>query len=89
MIASDGHKICVRVFGPRTIAGEQGFILPQPRSASLKVEESARIWSLARSTCDELLVTHSELVIALMGDIVRVQSQRLSFATRSNTVMAG
>jgi SulP family sulfate permease len=89
MIGSGQQEHCVRVFGPHTIAGEQGFILRQPRTASLKVEQDARIWSLPRETYDRLLQTNTDLVIALMRDIVRVQSERLTFATRQNAALAG
>jgi SulP family sulfate permease len=89
MVGSGREELCVRVFGPHTIAGEQGFLLKQPRSASLKVEHNARIWSLPRETYDRLLQTNTDLVIALMSDIVRLQAERLTFATRQNTVFAG
>ena len=89
MIGSEQQELCVRIFGPHTIAGEQGFILRQPRTASLKVEQDACIWSLSRKTYDNLLETNSDLVIALMHDIVRVQAERLTFATRQNAALAG
>jgi SulP family sulfate permease len=89
MIGPEEKEVCVRIFGPHTIAGEQGFILKQPRTASLKVEQDARIWSLSRATYEYLLQTNSDLVIALMRDIVRVQSERLTFATRQNAALAG
>ena len=89
MIGSGESEMAVRIFGPHTVAGEQGFILRQPRSASLKVEEDARVWSLPRSAYDQLMHSNADLVIALMRDIVRVQSERLSFATRQAAALAG
>ena len=80
--------VCVRVFGPHTIAGEHGFVLGLPRTASLKVEEPARVWSLDRPRFDRLQADDPALVIALMRDIVRLQSERLAFATRQNAALA-
>jgi SulP family sulfate permease len=88
MVKSGVDETCVRVFGPRTIAGEQGFILRQPRAASLKVEVNARIWSLPRHAFVELTEKNPGIVIALMRDILRLQSERLNFATRRNVVLA-
>jgi SulP family sulfate permease len=89
IVASGGSEMAVRIFGPHTVAGEQGFILRQLRSASLKVEEDARVWSLPRDAYDQLVHSNASLVIALMRDIVRVQSERLGFATRQATALAG
>lgn len=72
---------CVRVFSHHTIAGEHGFILRQPRTASLKVARSARVWTLRRDSFESL---KPDLVIALLCDVVRLQSERLAYATRLN-----
>ena len=82
LIGSGADERRVRVFGPHTIAGEQGFVLRTPRSASLKVEQDATVWSLSRESFDELAATQGDVVVALMRDIIRIQSERLSFATR-------
>ncbi len=89
MVAAGNTEVCVRIFGPHTITGEQGFLLQQPRTASLKVEADTRAWFLSRQTYEELIETNAALIIALMRDIVRVQSERLNFATRQNTALAG
>jgi SulP family sulfate permease len=88
MIGADAGEHCVRVFGPHTIAGEQGFVLQTPRSASLKVEQDATIWSLSRQTYDTLVETQSDVVVALMRDIIRLQSERLMFATRQASALS-
>ena len=80
--------VCVRVFGPHTIAGEHGFVLGLPRTASLQVEQPARVWSLDRPGFDRLQAEDPALVIALLRDIVRLQSERLAFATRQNVALA-
>jgi SulP family sulfate permease len=77
-----------RVFGAHTITGEYGFLAGIPRTASLIVEEQARVWILDRSRFDSLAQEHPSLVIALLRDIVRIQSERLTFATLQNAALA-
>ena len=78
----------VRVFGPRTITGEHGFVLARPRTANLRVEEAARVWSLERDDFERLREVEPGLVIALLERIVGLQSERLAFATRQNAALA-
>lgn len=72
----------VRVFGPHTLVGEIAFVLGVPRTASLRVEEDAIVWSLDRRAFGELLKSDASLVLALLQDVLRVQAERLAFATR-------
>jgi SulP family sulfate permease len=72
----------VRVFGLQTMIGEIAFVLNVPRTASLRVDEDARVWSLDRRAFDRLMTTHASLVLALLQDVLRLQAERLSFATR-------
>ncbi len=88
MITIDGKDCCARIFGPNTITGEQGFVLQMPRSASLKVETDATIWSLSRQTYETLLERQADIVVALMCDIIRLQSERLIFATRQAAALS-
>jgi SulP family sulfate permease len=74
--------IRVRVFGPRTIVGEIAFVLDVPRTASLRVDEHAIVWSLSRRAFGRLMTRHPDLALALMQAVVRMQAERLSFATR-------
>ena len=87
-VGSTDAEMIVRVFGPRTMAGEHGFVLRQPRTANLRVEQAARVWSLERRDFDVLSAQQPALVIALLEDIVKLQSERLAFATRQNAVLA-
>ena len=87
MIGPQEAETCARIFGPHTIAGEHAFVLRLPRSASLKVEKTARVWKLAREKFDRLQVEDPNLVIALLRDVVRLQSERLAFATRQNATL--
>ena len=72
----------VRVFGPKTIVGEIAFVLNVPRTASLRVDEEALVWSLDRRAFGELMKAHPDLALALWQHVVRIQAERLSFATR-------
>jgi len=72
----------VRVFGAHTLAGEIGFFLDAPRTASLQAGPEAIVWSLNRSDFRELQETRAELAAALVGYVLRLQSERLTFANR-------
>lgn len=82
MVRSAAAETCVRVFGPRTVAGEHGFVLRQPRTASLLVEQPSRVWTLDRAVYDRLADTRPEIVTALLRELFRQQSERLIFASR-------
>jgi CRP-like cAMP-binding protein len=87
-IGSGAGEFTVRIFGPHTIAGEQGFVLGMPRSANLKVEEAARVWVLERPTYDHLLDSEAQLIVSLLRDIVRLQAERLAYSTREAAALA-
>jgi sulfate permease, SulP family len=77
-----GAPMRVRVFGPHTVVGEIAFVLRVPRTASLRVDEDAVIWSLDRRAFDELTKIETHLTLALLQHALRIQAERLSFATR-------
>ena len=80
--AGGEHADRVRVFGPRMLVGEIAFMLRVPRTASLRVEEDAIVWSLGRHAFEKLTGSGATLVLALLQDVLRLQSERLAFATR-------
>jgi len=75
----NGAPTRVRVFGPHTVVGEIAFVLGVPRTASLRVDQDAIVWSLDRRTFGEL---NNDMTFALLQHALRVQSERLAFATR-------
>ena len=77
-----GAPIRLRAFGANTLVGEIAFVLNVPRTASLRVDEDAIVWSLSRSAYGDLLAAHPGLMVALMQSMLRLQVERLSFATR-------
>jgi sulfate permease, SulP family len=72
----------VRVFCQHTIAGELGFLLGTPRSATLRVEQDAAVGLLSRADFDSLGTQRPALALALLNYLVRIQAERLSFTTR-------
>lgn len=72
----------VRVFRPHTVVGEIAFVLSVPRTASLRVDEDVVVWSLGRRAFGELTRTEPRLTLALVEHALRIQAERLSFATR-------
>ena len=72
----------VRVFGAHTLVGEIGFFLDVPRSASLLAAPDAVTWALYRDAFEDLKKTRPEYLSSLFIYIIRLQSERLTFANR-------
>jgi sulfate permease, SulP family len=72
----------MRGFGANTIVGEMAFVLNVPRTASLRVDDDAIVWSLSRSAYRDLVTTSPGIILALLQSMLRLQAERLSFATR-------
>jgi SulP family sulfate permease len=79
----EGHPaLRVRVFGAHTLLGEVGFFLDVPRSANLLAAPTAIVWSLSRQAFDEFMSTHPAEALSLTTYVIRLQSERLTFANR-------
>lgn len=72
----------VRVFGAHTLVGEVGFFLDVPRSANLVAAPNAIVWSLSHRAFDEFKEANPEQALALTIYVIRLQSERLTFANR-------
>jgi len=72
----------VRVFGAHTLVGEIGFFLDVPRSASLLAAPDAVTWALCRGAFEDLKKAGPEYLSSLFTYIIRLQSERLTFANR-------
>jgi len=72
----------VREFGSHTLVGEIGFFLDGPRTASLLAGSDAVAWALTHKALANLTKTRPELLPALFVYIIRLQSERLTFANR-------
>jgi SulP family sulfate permease len=78
----DQPPLRVRVFGAHTLVGEVGFFLDVPRSANLIAAPGAVVWSLSHQSFDEFMEASPEQALALTIYVIRLQSERLTFANR-------
>ncbi len=72
----------VRGIGRHAVVGEMGLFLDQPRSASLRADEPTVVWALSTEQWRRLEAKDMEVAMALLAYLVRLQSERLGFATR-------
>jgi SulP family sulfate permease len=78
-----GHApIRQRVFGANTVLGETGFFLDIPRTADLRIDGSATVWTLSRAAYERLHRDNPDLTAALLTYTVRIQAERLAFSSR-------
>jgi SulP family sulfate permease len=78
----DQAPLRVRVFGAHTLVGEVGFFLDVPRTANLLAAPGATVWSLSHEAFDAFMQAHPEQALALTIYVIRLQSERLTFANR-------
>jgi SulP family sulfate permease len=78
----DLSSLRVRVFGAHTLVGEVGFFLDAPRSASLLAAPDAIAWALSRSAFDQFMKSYPKQALDLAIYVIRLQSERLTFANR-------
>jgi SulP family sulfate permease len=78
----DLSSLRVRVFGAHTLVGEVGFFLDAPRSASLLAAPDAIAWALSRSAFEQFMKSHPKQALDLAIYVIRLQSERLTFANR-------
>jgi SulP family sulfate permease len=82
-VENGGHApIRQRVFGPNTIVGEVGFFLGVPRTASLRIDGPATVWTLSHAMYQRLSREAPEVTAALLTCTVRIQAERLAFSSR-------
>ena len=78
----DQPPLRVRVFGAHTLVGEVGFFLKAPRSANLLADPGAIVWSLSQEAFEDFRQSHPAEALSLTTYIIRLQSERLTFANR-------
>jgi sulfate permease, SulP family len=82
-VENGGHSpIRQRVFGPNTIVGEVGFFLGVPRTANLRTDGPATVWTLNHAMYQRLSRDAPEVTAALLTCTVRIQAERLAFSSR-------
>lgn len=82
MVDTGDHQIRVRSLRSHTTVGEMGLITGQPRNATIRAETRGILYALSLSAYERIKVENPAAALALLGYIIRVMSERLSFANR-------
>jgi SulP family sulfate permease len=78
----EGRTMRVRSLGRHTTIGEMGLITHRPRSATIQAEAPSVLYELTTEAYEKLKNEQPALSQALLGYIVSVMAERLSFANR-------
>lgn len=79
----DGRTMRVRSLGPHTTIGEMGLISRRRRSATIQAEVDSVLYELDADAYERIKREQPELSQALLGYVVSVMAERLSFANRA------
>jgi SulP family sulfate permease len=82
-----GRTTRVRSLGRHTTIGEMGLITRQPRSATIQAETDSVLYELGAAAYEHIAREHPALNRALLGYVVSVMAERLSFANRAVGVL--
>jgi len=83
----DGRTMRLRSLGPHTTIGEMGLITGRARSATIAAETPSVLYELTAEDYERIKRDEPALSQALLGYIVSVISERLSFANRAVSVL--
>ncbi len=83
----DGRTMRLRSLGPHTTIGEMGLITGRARSATIAAETPSVLYELTAEDYERIKRDEPALSQALLGYIVSVMSERLSFANRAVSVL--
>jgi sulfate permease, SulP family len=83
----EGRTMRVRSLGQHTTIGEMGLITGRPRSATIVAESESVLYELTAEAYDRIKREEPALSHALLGYVVSVMSERLSFANRAVGVL--
>jgi SulP family sulfate permease len=78
----DGRTMRVRSLGRHTTIGEMGLITHRPRSATIQAEADSVLYELTADDYERIKRERPTLSQALLGYVVAVIAERLSFANR-------
>jgi sulfate permease, SulP family len=78
----EGRTMRVRSLGRHTTIGEMGLITHRPRSATIQAEAPSVLYELTLEAYEKLKIEQPALSQGLLGYIVSVMAERLSFANR-------
>ncbi len=82
-----GRMMRVRSLGRHTTIGEMGLITGQPRSATIQAEADSVLYELSAQAYERIMREQPALSQALLGYVVAVMAERLSFANRAVGVL--
>jgi sulfate permease, SulP family len=82
LVDAGGHQIRVRSLRSHTTVGEMGLITGQPRNATIRAETRGILYALNLGAYERIKVENPAAALALLGYIITVMSERLSFANR-------
>jgi sulfate permease, SulP family len=78
----DGRSTRVRSLGRHTTVGEMGLITQSPRSATIQAEATSVLYELDSDAFERIKREQPALSEALLGYVIRVMAERLTFASR-------
>jgi SulP family sulfate permease len=79
----EGRTMRLRSLGRHTTIGEMGLISGRPRSATIAAEADSVLYELSAEAYERIKRDEPALGQALLGYVVSVMSERLSFANRA------
>ena len=80
--AADGRTMRVRSLGRHTTIGEMGLLTGRPRSATIRAETRSVLYELTADSYEKIKHEQPALSQALLGYVIAVMADRLSFANR-------
>jgi sulfate permease, SulP family len=83
----EGRTMRVRSLSRHTTIGEMGLITGRPRSATIVAEADSVLYELSAEAYDHIKRDEPALSQALLGYVVSVMAERLSFANRAVGVL--
>ena len=78
----EGRSMRMRSLGRHTTIGEMGLITRRPRSATIQAEAPSVLYELSAEAYEKIKCEAPALSQALLGYVVAVMAERLSFANR-------
>ena len=78
----EGRTARVRSLGRHTTVGEMGLITRSPRSATIQAEAASVLYELDADAFERIKREQPALSQALLAYVIRVMTERLSFANR-------
>jgi len=82
-----GRSMRVRSLGRHTTIGEMGLITGRPRSATIAAETDSVLYALSAAAYERIKREEPALSTALLGYVIAVMAERLSFANRAVGVL--